>query len=119
MSTKEPLEFVSKYDGVTPPSTRLLAMIRDCKRPVEVANLLGYILKSDALKKVAGALLLALVMFHRLDGHVWWVYTDKIESVEGAGQLGYPIGTLITTGSGKTRTVKENVNEVIRTLREK
>lgn len=63
---------------------------------------------------VISATFLAL---HRLDGHIVWVSTQNLNSVQGAGQLGYPTGTILSVG-GDHVTVKENVNEVIRAIRE-
>ena len=60
--------------------------------------------------------LLALLAFHRLDGHIVWVSTQNLNSVQGAGQLGYPTGTILSVGSDHV-TVKENVNEVVRAIR--
>jgi uncharacterized protein YlzI (FlbEa/FlbD family) len=60
-------------------------------------------------------ILLTLLMFTRLDGHKIWMNPDQIISVQGAGQIGYPTGTLITTGNSK-HTVQENVNEVVRSI---
>jgi uncharacterized protein YlzI (FlbEa/FlbD family) len=57
--------------------------------------------------------LLTLLMFTRLDGHKVWIDPVTGMMVEGAGQVGYPTGTLITTGS-KHVVVQENVNEVVR-----
>jgi uncharacterized protein YlzI (FlbEa/FlbD family) len=63
------------------------------------------------------AIAFAFVMFHRLDGHAVWVNTNQINTVQGAGQLGYHAGTILSVG-GERSTVKENVNEVIRALRQ-
>lgn len=59
-------------------------------------------------------LLLALLMFTRLDGHAVWVNPATVTSVQGAGQLGYPTGTLLSAGS--SIIVRENVTEVVRKL---
>ena len=53
---------------------------------------------------------------HRLDGHIVWVNLSQVNTVQGAGQLGYPTGTVIGVG-GDHVTVKENVSEVIRAIR--
>ena len=53
---------------------------------------------------------------HRLDGHIVWVNPSQVNTVQGAGQLGYPTGTVIGVG-GDHVTVKENVSEVIRAIR--
>jgi uncharacterized protein YlzI (FlbEa/FlbD family) len=63
------------------------------------------------------AIAFAFVMFHRLDGHAVWVNTNQVNTVQGAGQLGFPTGTAIAAGS-EHMTVKENVDEVIRALRQ-
>lgn len=62
-------------------------------------------------------ILLTLLMFTRLDGHKVWIASDHIVAVQGAGQIGYPNGTLISTVNGDHMTVKENVNQVVRGLR--
>lgn len=61
-------------------------------------------------------LLLALVMFHRLDGHAVWVNTNNVNAVQGAGQIGFQNGTLISAGCDHV-TVTENVSEVVRAIR--
>jgi len=60
-------------------------------------------------------LLIVLCLFTRLDGHACWVATSAVTMVHGAGQLGYPTGTLINTGGGSC-IVQQNVNEVVRRL---
>lgn len=62
-------------------------------------------------------LLAIFILFHRLDGHIVWVNPSNVTSVQGAGQLGHPTGTLISFG-GVGNVVKENVSQVIRKLRE-
>jgi uncharacterized protein YlzI (FlbEa/FlbD family) len=57
-------------------------------------------------------LLLTLLLFHRLDGHACWIAPAAITMIQGAGQLGYPTGTLINT-SGGSCIVQESVNEVV------
>ncbi len=61
-------------------------------------------------------LLITLIMFHAIDGHACWINPVAITMVRGAGQLGYPNGTIINTGA-VTCIVKEDVNDVVRTLR--
>ncbi len=61
-------------------------------------------------------LLIALVMFTRLDGHACWIVPGAVTLVQGAGQLGYPTGTIINTGGGSC-IVREDVNQVVRHLR--
>ena len=61
-------------------------------------------------------LLITLIMFHAIDGHVCWINPVAITMVRGAGQVGYPDGTIINTGAG-TCIVKEDVNQVVRALR--
>jgi uncharacterized protein YlzI (FlbEa/FlbD family) len=63
------------------------------------------------------ALLFALVSFHRLDGHIVWVNPVQVNDVQGAAQLGMNEGTMVSVGPDHV-VVKENVNEVIQTLRE-
>lgn len=65
---------------------------------------------------VMWTLTLTLIALTRLDGHKVWVSSGQVNTVQGAGQLGYPTGTVIGVG-GDHVTVKENVNEVIRALR--
>lgn len=60
--------------------------------------------------------LFVLVVLTRLDGHKLWVNPAQVNTVEGAGQLGYQQGTLLDVGGHKV-TVKENVSEVVRALR--
>jgi uncharacterized protein YlzI (FlbEa/FlbD family) len=60
-------------------------------------------------------LLIVLIMFTRLDGRSIWLAPPAVTMVQGAGQLGYPTGTLISTGGG-TVIVKEDVNQVVRRL---
>lgn len=60
-------------------------------------------------------LLIVLIMFTRLDGRSIWLAPSQITMVQGAGQLGYPVGTLISTGGGTT-IVREDVNQVVRRL---
>ena len=60
--------------------------------------------------------LITLIMFHAIDGHACWINPVAITMVRGAGQLGYPTGTIINTGAG-TCIVKEDVNDVVRALR--
>jgi len=60
-------------------------------------------------------LLLTLIMFTRLDGHACWIAPAAITMVQGAGQLGYPNGTIINTGGGSC-IVRQNVSEVVRAL---
>lgn len=61
-------------------------------------------------------LIVALIALHRQDDHLVWVNTAQINTVQGAGQLGYPTGTLVNAG-GVSVVVKENVSEVIRAIR--
>ena len=61
-------------------------------------------------------LLLALIMFHRLDGHPVWLDPGDVKTVQGAGQLGYKRGTLINMCPGAI-IVKENVNDVVRAIK--
>ena len=61
-------------------------------------------------------LLITLIMFTRLDGHACWVQPSTVTMIHGAGQLGYPNGTLINTGGGSC-IVRQNVAEVVRALR--
>ena len=58
-----------------------------------------------------------LLSFTRLDGHKVWFNSDQIVSVQGASQIGYKTGTLITTSAGGN-VVQENVNQVVRKLRD-
>ena len=60
-------------------------------------------------------LLIVLIMFTRLDGRSIWLQPSEVTMVQGAGQLGYPTGTLINTGGGSA-IVKEDVNQVVRRL---
>lgn len=60
-------------------------------------------------------LLLTLCLFTRLEGHAVWINPEHVALVQGAGALGYPIGTLITAG-GSTTIVTEDVNQVVRQL---
>jgi uncharacterized protein YlzI (FlbEa/FlbD family) len=69
------------------------------------------------LVQTIACLALALVMFHRLDGHALWVNPAAVSSVEGAGQLAYHTGTLLEVG-GLPHVVREDVNQVIIKLRE-
>ena len=62
------------------------------------------------------AIAFAFVMFHRLDGHAVWVNVSQVNTVQGAGGLGYPTGTLVSVGPDRM-TVRENVSQVIRALR--
>jgi uncharacterized protein YlzI (FlbEa/FlbD family) len=62
------------------------------------------------------AIAFAFVMFHRLDGHTVWVNVSQVNTVQGAGQLGFAQGTVISAG-GDHVVVIENVSEVIRALR--
>jgi uncharacterized protein YlzI (FlbEa/FlbD family) len=57
-----------------------------------------------------------LVSLKRLDGHLIWLNTANLNTVQGAGQLGYPTGTIVSVGSG-TIIVQENVNQVVEKLR--
>src|SRR5271165_3715145 len=59
--------------------------------------------------------LTTLLMFTRLDGHKVWVNQDTVQTVQGAGQLGYSTGTLITMENG-VMVVQEDVNQVVRSL---
>ena len=61
-------------------------------------------------------LLITLLLFTRLDGHAVYVNPGHIVTVQGAGQLGYPTGTLINTDGGN-HIVRQNINEVVQTLR--
>jgi uncharacterized protein YlzI (FlbEa/FlbD family) len=61
-------------------------------------------------------IVMAMLAFHRIDGHIVWVNPAQINTVQGAGQLGYPSGTVLSAGSDHV-TVTENVNEVIRAIR--
>ena len=63
------------------------------------------------------AFVVALVAFHTIDGHIVWVHTENVQLIRGAGQLGYPTGTLIQMGNGST-VVTENVVQVVRTIKE-
>ena len=62
-------------------------------------------------------LLLTLIMFTRLDGHACWIAPTSVTMVQSAGQLGYPTGTIINTGGGSC-IVQEDVNQVVRALRD-
>lgn len=53
---------------------------------------------------------------HRLDGHIVWFQLSQVNTVQGAGQLGFPAGTVLNVG-GEHVVVKENVIEVIEILR--
>lgn len=59
---------------------------------------------------------IALVALTRLDFHKVWINTAQVNTVQGAGQLGYPVGTMLNVG-GATVIVNEEVDEVIRILR--
>ena len=58
----------------------------------------------------------ALLGLHRIDGHYVWVNTTNVNTVQGAGQLGFQHGTVIHVG-GDHVVVTENVSEVIRAIR--
>ena len=60
-------------------------------------------------------LLIVLIMFTRLDGRSIWLAPSAVTTVQGAGQLGYPVGTIIGIGGG-TAIVREDVNQVVRRL---
>jgi uncharacterized protein YlzI (FlbEa/FlbD family) len=66
--------------------------------------------------KTASFIVIAMLAFHRLDGHIVWVNSAQINTVQGAGQLGFPNGTVLGVGNDHV-TVSENVNEVIRAIR--
>jgi hypothetical protein len=55
-------------------------------------------------------LLLTLIMFHAIDGHACWINPAAVTMIRGAGQLGYPTGTIINTGGGSC-IVREDVNK--------
>lgn len=57
-----------------------------------------------------------LVSLKRLDGHLVYINPANLNTVQGAGQLGYPNGTIVSVGGG-TIIVQENVNQVIEKLR--
>ena len=57
-----------------------------------------------------------LVSLKRLDGHLVYINPANLNTVQSAGQLGYPMGTLVSVGAG-TIIVQENVNQVIEKLR--
>lgn len=59
--------------------------------------------------------LLGLVAFHTLDHHVIWVNPTNVYFVRGAGQIGYPDGTLVGLGATNV-VVTENVVEVVKRL---
>ena len=61
-------------------------------------------------------LLITLIMFHAIDGHACWINPVAITMIRGAGQVGYPTGTIINTGAGSC-IVKEDVNDVVHLLR--
>jgi uncharacterized protein YlzI (FlbEa/FlbD family) len=69
------------------------------------------------VNRISTILLFLLVDFTRLDGHTVAINRDAVSSVQGAGQLGYPNGSLIHAG-GDHIVVQENVLEVKRRLRE-
>lgn len=58
----------------------------------------------------------AFLMFTRLDGHKVWVDPEHIVAIQGAGQLGYNTGTLISGENGEHYTVQEDVNQVVRAV---
>lgn len=63
------------------------------------------------------ALVLAWVLFTRLDGHAYWVNDAQCNTVTGAPPaLGYHVGTMLQCGSDHM-IVRENVVQVIRKLR--
>lgn len=69
------------------------------------------------MRTVWWSALMVLLAFTRTDGHKVWINKEQIVSIQGAGQLGLTQGTLITT-LNSANVVKENVNQVIRKLRE-
>ena len=60
-------------------------------------------------------LILAWVLFTRLDGHAYWVHSETCATVQGA-PAGYRGGTLLQCGADHA-IVTENVAQVIRRLR--
>jgi uncharacterized protein YlzI (FlbEa/FlbD family) len=59
---------------------------------------------------------IALVALTRLDGHIVWINTAQVNTIQGAEQLSYPRGTLINVG-GSTVIVNEDIIDVVNAIR--
>lgn len=78
-----------------------------------------YVRANDGMRCAIGLSLIAiaLVVLTRLDGHKVWVNPAQLNTVQGAEQLGYLKGTVLNVG-GQNVIVRENVNEVVRALKD-
>ena len=61
-------------------------------------------------------MLIALVALTRLDGHIVWINTAQVNTVQGAEQLSYPRGTIINVG-GNSVIVQEDIIDVVKLIR--